>query len=157
MHPYTTGNVVAANTGVLVSSTTSGDHAVALTSADATDLGVVNVLHHTGSGLTAEGMAAAPSGCKYYRLTMHNGTDIGFYWGAAEGAAFAIAANKAYLAVPTGGSAREGLWFNDDITGIEAVKAAAVENGVYYNLAGQRIAQPTKGLYIVNGKKVAMK
>ena len=26
-----------------------------------------------------------------------------------------------------------------------------------YNLAGQRVAQPTKGLYIVNGKKVVIK
>ena len=28
---------------------------------------------------------------------------------------------------------------------------------VVYNLAGQRVAQPTKGLYIVNGKKVIIK
>ena len=26
-----------------------------------------------------------------------------------------------------------------------------------YNLSGQRVAQPTKGLYIVNGRKVVMK
>ena len=158
MHPYTTGDVVAANTGVLVSSTTSGDHVVELTTAEATNLGVSSVLHPTGTGLTADEMASANPDCTYYRLTMHNGTDIGFYYGAESGAAFAIAANKAYLAVPIlGGGAREGLWFNDDITGIEAVKAAAIENGVYYNLAGQRVAQPTKGLYIVNGKKVTMK
>ena len=30
-------------------------------------------------------------------------------------------------------------------------------NGEYYNLAGQRVAQPTKGLYIVNGKKMMVK
>ena len=30
-------------------------------------------------------------------------------------------------------------------------------DGIYYNLAGQRVAQPTKGLYIVNGKKVVIK
>lgn len=30
-------------------------------------------------------------------------------------------------------------------------------NGEYYNLAGQRVAQPTKGLYIVNGRKVVIK
>ena len=33
-------------------------------------------------------------------------------------------------------------------------KAAANE---YFNLAGQRVAQPTKGLYIVNGKTVVIK
>ena len=30
-------------------------------------------------------------------------------------------------------------------------------NGEAYNLAGQRVAQPTKGLYIVNGKKLVIK
>jgi hypothetical protein len=29
--------------------------------------------------------------------------------------------------------------------------------GEYYNLAGQRVAQPTKGIYISNGKKVTVK
>ena len=39
----------------------------------------------------------------------------------------------------------------------------SIDNGqltidnVVYNLAGQRVAQPTKGLYIVNGKKVVIK
>ena len=31
------------------------------------------------------------------------------------------------------------------------------DNKVYYNLAGQRVENPGKGLYIVNGKKVMMK
>jgi len=30
-------------------------------------------------------------------------------------------------------------------------------DGNFYNLAGQRVAQPAKGLYIVNGKKVIIK
>jgi hypothetical protein len=46
---------------------------------------------------------------------------------------------------------------DNDVTAIEAVKAQNVENGQYFNLAGQRVAQPTKGLYIVNGKKVIIK
>ncbi len=31
------------------------------------------------------------------------------------------------------------------------------EGSEYFNLAGQRVAQPTKGLYIVNDKKVVIK
>jgi hypothetical protein len=31
------------------------------------------------------------------------------------------------------------------------------ERGEYYDLQGRRVAQPTKGLYIVNGKKVFIK
>lgn len=38
-------------------------------------------------------------------------------------------------------------------TGIQTVKAAQMEN-VYFDLAGRRVAQPAKGLYIINGKKV---
>lgn len=30
-------------------------------------------------------------------------------------------------------------------------------NNVYYNLQGVRVAQPTKGVYINNGKKVVVK
>ena len=42
-----------------------------------------------------------------------------------------------------------------DGTAISAVKAQkAAAEGEYFNLAGQRVAQPTKGLYIVNGKKI---
>lgn len=43
-------------------------------------------------------------------------------------------------------------------TGISAqkhVSGMAVDS--YYNLQGQKIAQPTKGLYIVNGKKIIIK
>ncbi len=44
-------------------------------------------------------------------------------------------------------------------TGIQTVKADSplTGNGKYYNLKGQVVAQPTKGLYILNGRKVIMK
>lgn len=32
-----------------------------------------------------------------------------------------------------------------------------IQNGAFYDLTGRRVAQPTKGLYIVNGKKVILK
>jgi hypothetical protein len=39
-------------------------------------------------------------------------------------------------------------------TGIDDVRSQKEDvRGNFYNLAGQRIAQPNKGLYIVNGKK----
>ena len=42
-------------------------------------------------------------------------------------------------------------------TGISKVEAAVAEGAEIYNMLGQRVAQPTKGLYIVNGKKVIVK
>lgn len=43
----------------------------------------------------------------------------------------------------------------DGTTGIGAVTAE--HDNVYYNLQGQRVAAPTRGIYIVNGKKVIIK
>ena len=54
-------------------------------------------------------------------------------------------------------SARAIFELDDDVTAIAAVKTQNGENGQFFNLAGQRVAQPTKGLYIVNGKKVIIK
>lgn len=44
-----------------------------------------------------------------------------------------------------------------DATGISSVVNPTAERNVVYNLAGQRVVAPTKGLYIVNGKKVFIK
>jgi hypothetical protein len=47
----------------------------------------------------------------------------------------------------------------DGATGIANVAKSQEQtaNSQYFNLAGQRVAQPRKGLYIVNGKKVIVK
>lgn len=73
-----------------------------------------------------------------------------------------IPAGKAFLKVNTGAlvSAQElNVVFEDDsTTGINTVKTAQQKNdNAIYNLAGQRVAAPAKGLYIMNGKKVIMK
>ena len=50
--------------------------------------------------------------------------------------------------------------FDDETTGVQELKNSKIDGlqtGVCYNLKGQRVSQPTKGLYIVNGKKVIMK
>lgn len=45
----------------------------------------------------------------------------------------------------------------DLLTGISSVAADKSQKTVIYNLAGQRVANPAKGLYIVNGKKIVLK
>jgi len=42
-------------------------------------------------------------------------------------------------------------------TGISSIEQKTTDDGQYYNLNGQRVSQPTKGLYIKNGKKVIVK
>ena len=72
-------------------------------------------------------------------------------------AARTVPAGKAYLlATDVPSEARELTFVFDDVTAIETVKSEKTE-GQYFNLAGQRVANPTKGLYIVNGKKVIIK
>ena len=44
-----------------------------------------------------------------------------------------------------------------DPSGITTVRTEQKANGAVYNLSGQRLATPQKGLYIVNGRKVVMK
>ena len=70
-----------------------------------------------------------------------------------------LAAGKAYLNIAVGAGARslEMSFDDNDVTAIESVTKTQKADGQYFNLAGQRVAQPTKGLYIVNGKKVIMK
>ena len=44
-----------------------------------------------------------------------------------------------------------------DVTGIKTVTAAAKKDGKYYNLNGQVVTNPTKGLlYILNGRKIVL-
>jgi hypothetical protein len=44
-----------------------------------------------------------------------------------------------------------------ETTGITEMKDAAVDRGEWYNLNGQRVERPNKGLYIKDGKKVLIK
>ena len=62
---------------------------------------------------------------------------------------------RAYFKTPAGQNAR--LLFIDDAdlaTGISNMNRETVTDNSYYNLNGQRVATPRKGLYIVNGKKL---
>ncbi len=161
---YETGAVVPANTGVMVAALEAGEHTVNLSEEAGTSvLGTENMLRPSGDeGITAEAMAAANGDCKFYRLTMHKGTTLGYYWGAADGAAFALAANKAYLAVPAAVAAKiSGFGIDGSgTTSIGGIAEDASKNGVrkIYNLQGQRVAEhPAKGLYIVDGRKVMIK
>lgn len=153
---YDSGDIVPANTGVMVSSDAADSYEIVPTTAAGTSvLGNENCLRPTGAGITRAAMGAADANSEFFRLTMHNGDQIGFWWGAENGAAFDLGANKAYLAVSTdnlGLVAGARLWFGEE-TAIKAVKSES-SNAAIYNLAGQRISKMQKGINIVNGKKI---
>lgn len=156
---YLAGKTVPASTGVLVKGN-RGDYPYV----------IVNSSAQTPTNNLLKGSVAAEqtagTNCKFYKLSMDNSSNnLGFYWGAADGAAFENAANKAYLAVPNAVAANlfgfviEG----DGTTGIESVEQAQKLVDVYtidgmlvqkQVKANQALNGLRKGIYIVNGKKV---
>ena len=74
-------------------------------------------------------------------------------------AASTVPAGKAYLlASDITGAARNLTFVFDDATALTLVNSEKrIVNSEVYNLAGQRVAAPTKGLYIKDGKKVVIK
>lgn len=94
----------------------------------------------------------------YTNLGLKNGTFVPY------SAAGTIAANKAYLQIPTSDMPTAGAKLtivfgekpSSETDGIKAV-STSVENDVRYNLAGQKVGADYKGIVIVNGKKVIIK
>ena len=143
-------NKVPAGTGLIIKATTPG--------------AAVNVPILTGApddvtGNKMEGSASATT------AIADNGGYIlsnGKFHPASAGD---LPAGKAYLKITVTSPAPEiiiedGNNNGDDITtGIDTIEHSTlnIEHSEVYNLNGQRVSQPTKGLYIVNGKKVIVK
>ena len=70
-----------------------------------------------------------------------------------------MSAGQAALWIPATIPAAKALLLSDEqeATAINMVSGAKASTDVYYNLAGQRVSQPVKGLYIKDGKKVIVK
>ena len=84
---------------------------------------------------------------------LFNGADgIGFYRANNN----TVATNRAYIHVTSNGVKSFVINLEDDATGISLMEdgRSQLEDGVIYNLAGQRINKMQKGINIVNGKKV---
>jgi len=85
---------------------------------------------------------------------------IGFY--KVKSNVTNIPGNKAFLVLTNAEAQAKGfvLEFEDGgTTGIETIENSkhSTEDGVYYDLQGRRVENPTRGVYIVNGKKVVIK
>lgn len=92
----------------------------------------------------------------FYKLSLDsNGKNVGFYWGAENGASFTNGAHKAYLKVSKENAANaKAFIFGGDATGIQALTSDQTRaNAPIYNLAGQRVSKTYKGIVIQNGKK----
>ena len=137
---------VPANTGLFLQGTTASIPVIASAEAVGT-----NLLKAADGSLVA-----ASTDALYHYVFANQNNEPGFY-NLVE--ALTIPAGKAYLetttALTTGVNAKVALSFEGEATGIKDVNA--VENNDWYTINGIRVAVPTKGLYIHNGKKVMVK
>ena len=145
--------IVPAGTPLLVSGTANASYTVPVaTTAGSAPAG--NLLK-AGNG-SAVGYVADKT---RYVLSANAGTPV-FKKLAKGGSSATVPAGKAYLEFDGDVSARELTFdFDSETTAISELTNTNLTNytNEYFNLAGQRVANPTKGLYIVNGRKVIIK
>lgn len=96
-------------------------------------------------------------GGQYANYILNDGTlGVGFYKANNK----KVGAGKAYLRIPVENSAKMSFL---SLGGGSATDISAIKDGnermdnEFYNLNGQRVASPSKGLYILNGKKIIVK
>ena len=160
---YNSGDVIPAGTGVLLKG--GKGNSFYLSASESAEIAPEdNLLHGT---LTDE-MTNVAGADKYYKLSYDRatGTEIGFYWGAANGGAFMNKGGKAFLAIPATLQAAQLTGFslfdldnNQAVTGIEHATATPAATLRVYDLNGRRINvnhvdELPQGIYVINGKKV---
>lgn len=159
---YTEGETVPAQTALVLKGEAGKYSFLPTTSTEITPAD--NKLH--GSDEAAETHVDGTS-VKYYKLSYDSkGANLGFYWGAENGAAFTNGAHKAYLALDgtTLLSQKRGFSFaelmNGVTTSINQVNAANAAKQSIFDINGRRVNNlngAAKGIYIVNGQKVLVK
>lgn len=160
---YQPGTVVPAKTPIVLKGE-KGDYTVNYTTSEET-APAGNMLYGA-ENVDADGMTFVEgTNVKYYKLALGNDGKCGFYWGAADGAAFEYTANRAFLAIDItdASQAPEGFSLDGDggttdidgvMNGNDGSQKIYTVTGVY---AGKSLDKLPKGIYIVGGKKVAVK
>lgn len=138
----TAGNVLPANTPVLLTATTDGEKTFAPATYAAAE----------GTGFQGTLSAKAVTATNTYILSKNGGETVKFF--ALDETNNIINANKAYLVVSGGGA--QALNFNfGNTTGIQNAAVEGVNaNAPLFDLSGRRVVKAVKGgIYIQNGKK----
>lgn len=160
---YQPGTVVPAKTPIVLKGE-KGDYTVNYTTSEET-APAGNMLYGADN-VDADGMTFVKgTNVKYYKLALGNDGKCGFYWGAADGAAFEYTANRAFLAIDItdASQAPEGFSLDGDggTTGIDGIMNGNDDSQKIYTVtgvyAGKSLDKLPKGIYIVGGKKVAVK
>ena len=155
-----TDNIIYNNCGVILRGTAA---TVTLTKHSDGSTGKNSALMGTGDAAITQ-----DKDYNYYVLSYAAQYGVGFYKLKED---ITIPAHKAYYMVSKSSPAHahEVLLFDfgDDQTGVEAISMeeprsagttpSSAEGHAFYNLQGCKVAQPAKGVYIVNGRKMVVK
>lgn len=135
--------IVDANTAVILKST--GNPVMTMSTGSSSD-SQANSLIGVSAATTNPGNA--------YVLSYKPASGVGFYKLKSTGT---IGVGKAYLPYVGGTSSPEFFNFADDATGVGAIVGEGPEARqpmTCYDLTGRKVAQPSRGIYVVDGKKV---
>lgn len=97
-----------------------------------------------------------------YKVTMKSAAERGITYISTEKKLFINQSHRAWLCYPTATISASGYSFaiggtGHDTTGIDEVKGENGKAKGVYDLQGRKIDNPTKGIYIIDGKKILIK
>ena len=149
-------DVIPANTGVVVKGTASSDYQFEYTTAAAT----TDVSDNKMVGYIVDTPITGDDAISYYAVnykTVNSEKVPGFF--APKGAgtptgSFTAVGGKAYLKVEGAAGSSIVMRFGDATMVENLLKT---QDAAIYDLTGRKVAQPERGIYIVNGKKMFFK
>ena len=121
--------------------------------ADDTDEFIYKIRPIDANGYPEAGTAVARKYVRVFNRGKNTQNPLGFF--KYNGGT--LLANRAFMILDDE-TARANIYIvGGDFDGINEVSAAEVENTQIYDIQGRLVSNPTKGLYIVNGKKMVIK
>ena len=149
------GEVVAANTGVILLGTTGESNVLMI---PAITTGATDAKNMLGNSAGAP-KDIVTAGNNYILAKDSEGNIIFSKATAGSSNGNNIAMNKAYLNVPGGSASQFKIDFSGTTTAIETIATEDNNNSAaVYDLSGRRVATPAhRGIYIRNGKKFMVK
>lgn len=162
---YETERFIPANSAVVLHGTASTTYTFPVTTRHEPTRDDTNILRgFDEAGSTTTGNSSDDANYYFYKLTTKNGANVGFYWGANNGAPFTSAAHKAFLAVNKKAAARiESFLLDDSETPTSITPSPNTQHPTpdkVFDLSGRRVSTSQslpKGIYISNGKKFVVK
>ena len=144
-------DIIPAKTGVVIRGNAGYYTFTPAESAATTDV-TNNLMRGYAGVFEYEEVARPTDGSTNYVLAVEDGV-AAFY---RKDEAFYVSNNKAYLNVPAATAQSISLRFEGS-TEIETSTLNPQPSTEVYDLMGRRVLNPTKGMYIVNGRKVVIK